>query len=124
MSNRRGLRSGAVMLAAVVPATLAVMSAGPAQAAPAVSAVRSGGALRAEVAKHLGDQRKLSAGARMWLDGPPQPNQGQPRARASIALGSNVDANDPNRDLVGGQSETAIAAQRTAAGKRLALAGW
>jgi hypothetical protein len=112
------------MLAALVPATLAVLSAGSAHAAPAVSAARSGGALRAEVAKHLGDQRKLSAGAKMWLDGPPQPNEGQPRVRASIALGSNVDANDPNRDLVGGQSETAIAAQRTAAGKRLVLAGW
>lgn len=124
MRVRERARVAAAVLVVAVPGVLAA-GVGSAHAAPArPAAVKNGTALRAEVAKHIGDQRKLSAGARMWLAGPPAPNESRPRARASVALGSNVDANDPNKDFVAGQSETAIAAQRTAAGKRLVLAGW
>jgi len=52
----------------------------------------------------------LSSGARAWFLGP-QTGAARPNAaEARIAFGSNVDANDPQRDLAAGQSETAIAA--------------
>ncbi|MDH2442618.1 hypothetical protein QDR37_01540 [Amnibacterium sp. CER49] len=57
------------------------------------------------------DTRILSAGARAWFD-PPSGAQGASAQsnRSRIAFGTNVDANDPSRDVAAGQSETAIAA--------------
>ena len=60
----------------------------------------------------------LSQGARLWL-ARPSSHQNAPRAQANPSFGTNVDANDPSRDLAGGQSETAIAA----AGQRV-VAAW
>jgi hypothetical protein len=51
----------------------------------------------------------LSQGARMWFERP-QAAGDQPRSLALPKFGTNVDANDPNRDFAAGQSETAIAA--------------
>jgi hypothetical protein len=60
----------------------------------------------------------LSQGARLWLTGSPlQP--GEHRAQTRARFGTNVNANDPSRDLAGGQSETAIAA-----GGHRVLAAW
>jgi hypothetical protein len=58
------------------------------------------------------DVDTLSSGARAWFLGPGLANEPERRA-ARVALGSNVDANDPNGDLAAGQSETAIAAVGT-----------
>ena len=52
----------------------------------------------------------LSQGARVWVEGLPGEVEEPPEVRASLHFGSNVDANDPNRDLLSGQSETAIGA--------------
>jgi hypothetical protein len=52
----------------------------------------------------------LSAGGRAWFQGPQSARKSSPAAAAAVAFGSNVDANDPQRDLAAGQSETAIAA--------------
>jgi hypothetical protein len=56
--------------------------------------------------------RALSAGGRAWFRGPLHSGgEGPPEFKSrSIAFGSNVDANNPRRDLAAGQSETAIAA--------------
>jgi len=52
----------------------------------------------------------LSSGAKAFFLGP-QASGASPRgARSNPSFGSNVDANDPSRDLASGQSETAIAA--------------
>jgi hypothetical protein len=75
-------------------------------------------ALRHWVADRIGDTRRLSQGARAWVDGLPAVEEPF-RSQTSIGFGSNVDANDPNRDLLTGQSETAIAAS----GRRV-LAAW
>ena len=57
------------------------------------------------------DTRNLSAGGRAWFERPAFSGRERSLAvKGRIARGSNVDANDPKRDLVGGQSETAIAA--------------
>jgi hypothetical protein len=77
---------------------------------------------KARVAEFLPHPEVLSQGARAWLQRP----GGGPTARAfaTPALGTNVDANDPQLDLAAGQSETAIAAQTGSAGRQLVLAGW
>src|SRR4051812_39368074 len=63
---------------------------------------------------------RLSSGAKAWWLGPQAPPEREPFGALSIPnFGSNVDANDPNQDLAGGQSETAIAA----AGN-LVMAAW
>ena len=63
--------------------------------------------------------RVLSQGARMWWFGP-QPTTVSPTVRAAITPAwPNVDAANPNEDVAGGQSETAIAA----AGDRV-MAAW
>lgn len=83
---------------------------------------------RAWVAAHIADARVLSQGARSWLEGPATPGARlrafAPPSFGSPAFGSNVDANDPARDLAAGQSETAIAAQTSATGHALVLAAW
>jgi hypothetical protein len=56
------------------------------------------------------DVSTLSSGGRAWFQGPQSAPERPLRATARIAFGSNVDANDPQRDLAAGQSETAIAA--------------
>ena len=53
----------------------------------------------------------LSQGAKTWWAGKPSPGTAAgPRKGASLSFGSNVDANNPAKDLAAGQSETAIAA--------------
>src|SRR6476619_4265944 len=62
----------------------------------------------------------LSQGGRTWFEKPSASgDRGAAAAASSVAFGSNVDANDPTRDLAAGQSETAIAAT----GNRV-LAAW
>ncbi len=77
--------------------------------------------VRERVGQALGNPDRFSAGLRMWLAGPPRLQD--TRAQRTPVFGSNVDANDPNRDLAAGQGETAIAAQRSGR-RRLVLAGW
>src|SRR5438067_2361217 len=75
--------------------------------------------LRQVVAQHL-KARWVSQGANAWLN-PPRAASRQPSvAGASVAIGSNVDAADVNEDLLGGQSETAIAAS----GSGRVVAAW
>ena len=97
MRNRKSLLSMGAALAVVavafaVPPTAASAAAPPPRLAPGKI-----------------DTKVLSAGAKLWFEGP---KVGTERARAAqrLAFGSNVDANDPQRDLGAGQSETAIAA--------------
>jgi hypothetical protein len=78
------------------------------------SGVRSEDSKRvhAFVRDHLGRPRHYSSGVQMWLNPPklaPEDDGLAPGSRGP-AIGSNVDANDPNQDLAAGQSETAIAA--------------
>lgn len=55
--------------------------------------------------------RALSAGGRAWFRGPSRGGEGPPAFKVGrVAFGSNVDANNPQKDLAAGQSETAIAA--------------
>jgi hypothetical protein len=65
--------------------------------------------LRQVVAQHL-KAKWLSQGVNAWLNPPRAPSQGPNAAGRSVTIGSNVDAADVNEDLLGGQSETAIAA--------------
>jgi hypothetical protein len=64
------------------------------------------------VRDHLGPPRQYSSGVRMWLNPPKLAPDDGGLAPGSLgpAIGSNVDANDPNQDLAAGQSETAIGA--------------
>ncbi|MGN6378871.1 MAG: hypothetical protein ACTHNU_07975 [Gaiellales bacterium] len=100
----------AIALAAVAVVVSASASAGAA----------TGSSLKQLVAQDL-KARWVSQGAHMWLN-PPRSTGAGPTLRpgASVALGTNVDAADPNEDLFAGQSETAIAA---APGGRV-LAAW
>jgi hypothetical protein len=56
--------------------------------------------------------RALSAGGRAWFRGPATGGGEEPSEfkAGRIAFGSNVDANNPQRDLAAGQSETSVAA--------------
>src|SRR5437867_12908543 len=82
-------------------------------ASPAASSSDQRGAIK------IKDDRILSQGARAWFLGPQQSGPSTVSDGTSVAFGSNVDAADPNEDLAGGQSETAIAAD----GSRV-LAAW
>ncbi|MEA2581197.1 MAG: hypothetical protein QOE83_2089 [Actinomycetota bacterium] len=76
---------------------------------PAQQAGASTDALRQWVSDRIVGHKSLSQGARQWLKGPPS----SPRSSSSPrtpSFGTNVDAADPNEDLISGQSETAIAA--------------
>jgi hypothetical protein len=66
--------------------------------------------LRQVVAQHL-RAKWVSQGAQAWLN-PPHATGGSARASSpnSVSLGTNVDAANPQEDLLDGQSETAIAA--------------
>ncbi len=94
-----------------------VLSAGSAihtaQAVPGsprgISRPPPGSTLRSWVRDHLGDTRKLSQGARAWLRGPIRSSPLTRTLASNPSLGSNVDANDPSKDVAGGQSETSIA---------------
>jgi hypothetical protein len=61
----------------------------------------------------------LSQGARAWWAGRPSATARSGAAKPAVSFGSNVDANDPSKDLAAGQSETAIGA----AGMRV-MAAW
>jgi hypothetical protein len=57
------------------------------------------------------DTRILSAGARTWFAPPSRSHASSGQSHQSrVAFGTNVDANDPSKDLAAGQSETAVAA--------------
>lgn len=62
---------------------------------------------------------RLSSGGKAWWLGPQGTGAVSSLAASRIAFGSNVDANDPSKDLAAGQAESAIAA----AG-RLVLVAW
>lgn len=107
----RCARSGSTSALALLAICLTAATAGAAPPDP-----------RARVAQQLRDPEVLSQGARAWLQrSGPGPAA---RAFATPALGTNVDANDPQMDLAAGQSETAIAAQTGSGGRQLVLAGW
>jgi hypothetical protein len=86
--------------------------------APTAHAGSAAEAARRRIANRLGDQTRLSTGARLWLNGIDAPQEGDPGA-PRIAFGTNVDAADPSEDLLAGQAETAIGAT----GHRV-LASW
>lgn len=67
--------------------------------------------LRRQVRRRLGGMH-LSQGTRTWLRGRIQPPSVRPAVPVGLgpAIGTNVDANDPDKDLAGGQSETSVAA--------------
>jgi hypothetical protein len=89
-----------------------LLVAGLLAATPELTAVAGTSGLRQRVADRIGDTRRLSQGARAWIEGPSTPS-GQSRLAATPTFGTNVDANDPDQDLLAGQSETAIAASGT-----------
>ena len=96
-------RIGAFMLVGVLTASTAAMAP-----SPSVASYSSG--FRQWVADHIGDTRRLSLGAKSWLLGP-EPVAGRTvQAASNPSFGTNVNANDPSRDLAAGQSETAVAA--------------
>ena len=107
---RRLLALGALALFAVSPAANAAGTGGPSAASQKVQA-------------HVQYDRALSAGARAWLFGPPTPVEQNLFSALTPSFGSNVDAAEPQEDLAGGQSETAIAAAN-AGGQRRVLAAW
>jgi hypothetical protein len=66
--------------------------------------------LRQLVAQHL-KAKWVSQAANAWLNPPHPPAGGNGAALGrSVSIGSNVDAANPNEDLLSGQSETSIAA--------------
>jgi hypothetical protein len=77
------------------------------------SASAAGPSLRQVVAQHL-KAKWVSQGAQAWLN-PPRAPADAPHmvSPKSLTIGSNVDAADPQEDLLAGQSETAIAASRS-----------
>jgi hypothetical protein len=103
-----------LLLLGLVPLGIAgSASAGTAHPATTrATAVQLGPAplLRGYLRKHIDHPRKLSQGARAWLLGAQLPDGEFGRLAPTPSFGSNVDANDPTQDLLGGQSETAIAA--------------
>lgn len=98
---------------------LAFLLLGAMLAAPVASAGGSTARSRERYTR-VHDQRLLSPGAQLWADGPPQGSgEGPSGTTRNPTFGSNVDANDPTKDLAAGQSETAIAASGN-----LLLAAW
>ena len=104
---------------AILSVLVAVVTAvGPA----AVGSAKARPDVRAIVAAHL-KVKWISAGANAWLHPPtsPQPDA-RARALGAAAFGTNVDAADPQEDIAGGQSETAIAAATLNGHHRVAVA--
>jgi hypothetical protein len=100
MSRRRKVTCTAVMAVLMISASFAVTTPRTSSAAvipPGPGAI---------------DIRNLSAGGRAWFQRPAfgEREQSSRAIKGRTAHGTNVDANDPQQDLVGGQSETAIAA--------------
>jgi hypothetical protein len=94
---------------ALVVSTIVALAPFAPLATPA-HAANSGAAVRQKVADRIGDQRRISQGVRAWLNGP---NGGASPAAQTVrvSFGTNVDAANPNEDLLAGQSETAIGAE-------------
>ncbi len=111
---RTAVRSLAVLAAASSACCLAIASPRAAASSPP---------LRGLVAQHLQDASHYSSGLRAWLN-PPEGATEQAARASTPRFGSNVDANDPARDTLGGQSETAIAAQVGPGGRHLVMAAW
>ncbi len=102
MARRSGLigTAAAVLFAGVAATALPTSSAG---------AVSSGQvAVRPSPGRI--DVSTLSSGGKAWFLGPQSGASGSLAAAARVALGRNVDANNPQGDLAAGQSETAISA--------------
>lgn len=100
------MRETRPFIAACCLAVLAPMLAAPAASSASTSETDPVQWVR----DHIGDQRKLSLGTAVWLAGPPGSGQRSAVPATNPSFGSNVDANDPSRDVARGQSETAIAA--------------
>jgi hypothetical protein len=119
------------LFSVVAAAAVSVGTASVAQptASSAAAAVRAGAhqeaaapSAPAELPRPSGriEVPALSSGARIWFQGLASAEPELPqRAPTVVRFGDNVDANDPQQDLVPGQSETAIAA----AG-RTVVVGW
>src|SRR3954470_18841131 len=111
------MQRSVVASAAIWAVMLASAAAAPAASGP--------NAVRARVRAALADPRALSQGALTWLDRPVGTAVAAPLAAlAAPALGSNVAANAPDQELAPGQSETAIAGQRSGTGRRLVMVDW
>ena len=93
-----------VSLCLVFLVAAALIAAGSTPARPEDHSLQKG-------AIKIRDGRVLSQGARAWFDPPRAGEEDDETGFAPTpSFGSNVDANDPMRDLAAGQSETAIAA--------------
>jgi hypothetical protein len=117
--NHRFSRAGLVLVAT----GLAVLTAAPvhARSARASTVPLTGSTLRAAVQQRLRHPDTMSSGLRTWLAG--RPPAARAHRMAAPAPGTNVDANNYALDLAAGQSETAIAAQRSGA-RTLVVAAW
>lgn len=111
-----------IQVAAVTGLLAAMIVPAAALAAPPRAAA-NGPKLRSAVLARISDPSRLSQGLQTWLNGPPSTAGVKPAAKLA-ASAANVDAATIGEDTASGQSETAIAAQRGAAGRRLVMAGW
>lgn len=74
--------------------------------------------------EELGRKNILSAGAKLWFERQDPPVTILSHDRAPGRFGRNSNANDPSRDTVRGQVESAIAAVRAPNGQERVLVGW
>jgi hypothetical protein len=98
-----------VIVTGLVAAAVVVATMGPVAAAATTRVRPNPGKINIE---------RLSSGGKAWWLGPQGSGAASSRAASRIAFGSNVDANDPSKDLAAGQAESAIAA----AGRRVLVA--
>ena len=106
-------RLASLSLLVLLAAALGPAAAGAGPAKPDVRAV---------VAAHL-KVKWISAGANAWLHPPKSAGTGARALSRRAAFGTNVDAADPQEDVAGGQSETAIAAA-TLNGEHRVVTAW
>jgi hypothetical protein len=120
------LRSRAAGVAAAVSMVALVGSAFGTSTAVSAGTARSGDGSAPHGFGHRPhgaiDLSSLSFGARAWFNGPIAGGDGEPPFKANhVAFGTNVDPNDPSRDLVATQAESAIAA---ASSTKTVVAAW
>ncbi len=103
----------ALTLMSLLPLTAVQASAHASSSSPRQSDVSD---LRHLFKDNIRDERWLSVGARMWLNreadsGGRDSAQDTALSYNTPSFGTNVDANDPSKDLAAGQYEPAIAAR-------------
>ena len=98
-----------VIVTGLVAAALVVAAMGPVASAATTRIRPNPGKINID---------RLSSGGKAWWLGPQGTGAASSLAASRIAFGSNVDANDPSKDLAAGQAESAIAA----AGQRVLVA--